>query len=82
MNDSNSMTVYMVAMGEKCEGVGTTQLHYSLEGAIATARQWMDDSTVSTGWEWKEMDPRRSRVIREWEGGCDYIEITEEKILK
>ena len=78
MNDNNSMTVYMVALGEKCEGVGEVKLHYSLEGAIATARQWMERSYF----EWKEMDTERTRVIREWEGGCDYIEITEEKILK
>lgn len=77
MNDNNSMTVYMVALGEKCEGVGEVKLHYSLEGAIATARQWMERSYF----EWKEVENDRS-TIREWEGGCDYIEITEEKILK
>lgn len=78
MKNNDTTTVYMVAMGEKCEGVGCTQLHYNLEGAIATARQWMERSYF----EWKEMDTERSRVIREWEGGCDYIEITEEKILE
>ena len=77
MSNNNSMTVYMVAMGEKCEGVGSTQLHHSLEGAIATAHQWMERSYF----EWKEVEADRS-TIREWEGGCDYIEITEEKILK
>lgn len=77
MNDNNSMTVYMVALGEKCEGVGEVKLHYSLEGAHATAREWMERSYF----EWKEVIPS-ARVIREWEGGCDYIEITEEKILK
>ncbi len=77
MNDNNSMTVYMAAIGEKCEGVGSIKLHATLEGAIETARGWMERSYF----EWKEMDTERSRVIREWEGGCDFIEISEQKIL-
>lgn len=77
MSNNDCMTVYMVAIGEKCEGVGKTQLHYSLEGAIATAREWMERSYF----EWKEV-VAHCPALREWEGGCDYIEITEKKILK
>lgn len=77
MNDNNSMTVYMVAMGENCEGAGYQKLHYTLDGAVETAKEWMERSTF----KWERQDPL-SRQIRSWAGGCDWIEITEEKILK
>jgi len=74
---NETMTVYMVAQGENYEGIGFTSLHYTLEGAVEQAKKWISESHF----EWKRTEPYGNR-LRSWAGGCDYIEITEKKILK
>lgn len=74
---NETMTVYMAALGENYEGVGPTSLHYTLEGAVEQAKKWISESTF----EWKRTTPYGTQ-LRAWAGGCDYIEITEKKILK
>jgi hypothetical protein len=74
---NDTMKVYMAAMGENCEGIGYTSLHYTLDGAVAQAKKWIAESTF----EWKSTTPYGSQ-LRAWAGGCDYIEIKERRIQK
>lgn len=73
----DTMNVYMASMGENCEGAGYTSLHYTLDGAVEQAKKWIAESTF----EWKRVDPVGSE-LRSWQGGCDWIDIKERKIMK
>lgn len=73
----NESSVYVVVLGENYEGARKISLHRTLAGACKMAQAWIEDSVF----DWEEMSPSmKSPVLRCWEGGCDWIQITGEEI--
>ena len=68
-------TVFTVQLGENHEGIMQTALHATREGAEAKALAWIEASSF----EWKETTPYGD-FLAMWTGGCDYIQILEQKI--
>lgn len=69
--------IYMLQMGENCEGAWRTMLFYYMDEAVAQAYRWMEESTF----EWEEDDVNYVTPTRSWSGGCDWIRVVEKEIF-
>ena len=75
--------IYIVEQGENYEGVSRSSLHLTLEGARNQATSWIaaEEAWRSHNDRLKWREEEADGCLYQWQGGCDWMTISEKEIL-